>query len=49
MPERAKGEPLKKYVARCIKARRNEHSDEQISKSVAACYSMGRTWWQEKK
>ena len=49
MPERAKGEPLKKYVSRCIKTRRSEHPDEKMSKSVAACYSMGREWWKRGK
>ena len=49
MPERAKGEPLKKYVSRCIKERRHEHSEEKMSRSVAACYSMGREWWKRKK
>ena len=49
MPERTKGEPLKKYVSRCIKERRHEHPDEKMSRSVAACYSMGREWWKRKK
>jgi len=48
MPERKKGEPLKGYVKRCISARRGEHPDEEVPKSIAACYSMGRKWWKRK-
>ena len=49
MPERAKGEPLKKYVSRCIRERRHEHPDEKTTRSIAACYSMGRKWWKRGK
>lgn len=49
MPERAKGEKLKTYVSRCIKARRKEHPEEKMNRSVAACYSMGREWWKQAK
>jgi len=42
MPKRKSGEPLKKYVSRCIKVRRKEHPTESKRRSVAACYGMGR-------
>jgi len=42
MPKRKSGEPLKKYVSRCIKVRRKEHPTESKRRSVAACYNMGR-------
>ncbi len=48
MPERQRNEPLKAYVSRCINERRREHPEEKHTKSVAACYSMGRRWWREK-
>ena len=43
MPRRKKGEPLKKYVSRCIPIRRKEHPSEDTKQSVAVCYSMGRS------
>jgi hypothetical protein len=49
MPERVKGEKLDAYVSRCIMARRHEHPEEPHEQSIATCYSMGRTWWKEKK
>jgi len=49
MPERKKGEPLKGFVSRCIRQRRHEHPDEKHTRSIAACYSMGREWWKRKK
>ena len=42
MPKRKKGEPLKKYVNRCVPIRRKEHPEESPKRSVAACYGMGR-------
>ncbi len=42
MPKRKSGEPLKKYVSRCVKVRRKEHPKESVKRSVAACYGMGR-------
>lgn len=48
MPERKKGEKLSDYVSRCISTRRQEHSEESQDQSIAACYSMGRTWWKDK-
>jgi len=42
MPARRKGEPLKKYVPRCVAVRRKEHPKESKRRSVAACYGMGR-------
>lgn len=49
MPVRKKKEPLKKYVSRCISTRRKEHPKESQKRSVAACYSMGRTHWKPEK
>jgi len=49
MPVRRKGEKLTKYVSRCVSARQREHPDEPIKRSVAACYSMGRTFWRPKR
>jgi hypothetical protein len=49
MPERQKNEKLSDYVGRCIMARRHEHPEESHERSVAACFSMGRTWWKEKQ
>jgi len=49
MQERQKNEKLKDYVSRCIMARRHEHPEESSKQSVATCYSMGRTWWKERK
>lgn len=48
MPEREKGEKLSSYVGRCISARRKEHPGESHEQSIAACYSMGRSWWKDK-
>lgn len=49
MPERRPKEKLRDYVSRCIMARRHEHPEESQERSVAACYSMGRTRWKAKK
>ena len=47
MPERQKGQSLSDYVSICIASRRKEHPDEPQDKSIAACYSMGRSWWKQ--
>jgi len=49
VPERKKGEPLKKYVNRCVPVRRKEHPGESADRSVAACYGMGKTKKKKKK
>lgn len=43
MPYRYSGEKLKKYVSRCISARRKEHSEESRDRSIAACFGMGKS------
>lgn len=48
MPVRAKKEKLRDYVSRCISVRRHEHPEEPKKKTIAACYSMGRTHWKPK-
>jgi len=49
MPTRKKKEKLRDYVQRCVSVRRHEHSEESQKRSLAACYSMGRTHWKPKK
>jgi len=49
MPVRAKKETLRAYVQRCMPIRRHEHPKEPKKKTIAACYSMGRTHWKPKK
>ena len=49
MPIRKKGEPLNKYVSRCIPVREGEHPELPQDAIVASCYSMGRKYWKPKK
>lgn len=48
MPVRKKSEKLRDYVQRCMPIRRKEHPEESQKRSLAVCYSMGRTHWKPK-